>query len=167
MVRLYIVRHAIAVPPGTRGIPEDERPLTDDGVRKMKEAAEGLGRLKARPALILSSPLRRARQTAEILQDVLASRTALEVTDSLAPAGKRSGLYAEILARASLDSLMIVGHQPSLGQIAGEIVWGSADCFVEFKKGGACAIDLEQEGPPPRGSLLWLMTPSALRKLAG
>jgi phosphohistidine phosphatase len=61
---------------------------------------------------------------------------------------------------------MLVGHQPSLGEIAGEIGWGSAEHYVELKKGGACALDLEVMRPKPKGSLLWLLPPSILRRLA-
>ncbi len=59
----------------------------------------------------------------------------------------------------------VVGHQPSLGEIAGEIAWGSAQCYIEFKKGCACAIEIEDLSPLPRGTLLWLLTPSILREL--
>ena len=62
---------------------------------------------------------------------------------------------------------MLVGHQPSLGEIAGEIAWGSAECYVELKKGGGCAIDLEALTPQPHGTLIWLLTPSIFRALAG
>ena len=62
---------------------------------------------------------------------------------------------------------MLVGHQPSLGEIAGEIAWGSPEHFLELKKGGACAIELERAGIPPAGSLISLLTPSILRKIAG
>ncbi len=60
---------------------------------------------------------------------------------------------------------MLVGHQPSLGEIAGEIVWGSPDHFLDLKKGGACAIELESVRGIPKGSLISLLTPSILRKM--
>ena len=164
-MRLYIVRHAIAIPHGTPGVKEDDRPLTKDGIRKMNEAARGLRKLGGIPDAILSSPLPRAKQTAEILVQFLGKQIPLHLTDALAPSGSHSEVYREIRRHQKLDSLMLVGHQPSLGEIAGEIVWGSPEHYVELKKGGACAIDIEGMTPVPRGSMLWLLTASILRSL--
>ncbi|HYK88129.1 MAG TPA: phosphohistidine phosphatase SixA [Acidobacteriota bacterium] len=163
---LYIVRHAIAVPHGTLGIAEDDRPLTEEGIDKMKKAALGLKKLLVSPGIILSSPLPRAMQTAEIVRDVCRRRTALVSMPALAPAGSRSEVYHGIRAHKDADGLMLVGHQPSLGELAGEIAWGSAEHYVELKKGGACALELEEFHEIPRGTLLWLLTPSILRELA-
>jgi phosphohistidine phosphatase len=167
-MRLYIVRHAIAAPHGTPGIPEDDRPLTEEGIKKMRQAAAGLRSLEYIPELILSSPLPRARQTAEILIDAFGQkRTGLEMLAALAPSGNRKELYQAIASwEKKLKSLMLVGHQPSLGEIAGEIVWGSPEHFLDLKKGGACAIELERTGIPPAGSLVSLLTPSILRTIA-
>jgi phosphohistidine phosphatase len=167
-MRLYIVRHAIAAPHGTPGVPENDRPLTEEGIKKMREAAAGLRSLEYIPELILSSPLPRARQTAEILLDAFGhNRTGLEILEALAPFGSRKELYKAIASyEKKLKSLMIVGHQPSLGEIAGEIAWGSPEHFLDFKKGGACAIELEHAGVPLSGSLISFLTPSILRKIA-
>ena len=167
-MRLYIVRHAIAAPHGTPGIPDDERPLTEEGIKKMRQVAAGLRNLEYIPERILSSPLHRAKQTAEILLEAFGQkRIGLEILPALAPSGSRRELY---LAIASYEkkhkSLMLVGHQPSLGEIAGEIAWGSPGHSLELKKGGACAIELVRTGEPPGGSLISLLTPSILRKIA-
>jgi phosphohistidine phosphatase len=164
-MKIYIVRHAIAVPHGTPGVEEDQRPLTPEGVKKMRKAALGLRALEVEPGLVLSSPLPRARQTAEILVEEL-GKPRLQFSNSLAPGGRRADLYEELSRLKTVDA-MLVGHQPSLGEIAGEIAWGSAEHYLELKKGGACAIDMEQLRPKPRGILLWLATPSMLRELAG
>jgi phosphohistidine phosphatase len=165
-MRLYIVRHAIAVPHGTPGVAEDDRPLTKDGIRKMNQAARGLKALGCIPDIILTSPLPRAKQTADILVQSLGKQIPLQLTDALAPSGSHSDVYKEMRRHQKADSLMIVGHQPSLGEIAGEITWGSPENYVDLKKGGACAIEIEGLTPTPRGSLLWLVTPSILRTLA-
>ena len=167
-MRLYIVRHAIAAPHGTPGIPDDERPLTEEGIKKMRQVAAGLRSLEYIPELILSSPLPRAKQTAEILLEAFGQkRIGLEILPALAPSGSRRELYQAIASfEKKLKSLMIVGHQPSLGEIAGEIAWGSPGHSLELKKGGACAIELVHSGEPPRGSLISLLTPSILRKIS-
>jgi phosphohistidine phosphatase len=133
-MRLYIVRHGIAVPHGTPGVAEDERPLIKDGIRKMKAAAAGLRTIKCIPELILSSPLPRARQTADIVLHALGKDIPLEETASLAPSGSRPDFYAELQKRRKAGTVMIVGHQPSLGEIAGEIAFGSAERYLELKK---------------------------------
>ncbi|HTY62239.1 MAG TPA: phosphohistidine phosphatase SixA [Acidobacteriota bacterium] len=167
-MRLYIVRHAIAAPHGTPGLPEDDRPLTEDGIKKMRQAAAGLRSLDYVPELIMSSPLPRALQTAEILIDTFGlKRARLEILEALAPAGSREELYLAIASHEKkLESLMLVGHQPSLGEIAGEIIWGAAEHSLDLKKGGACLIELEHLGVPPSGNLVSLLTPSILRKLS-
>ena len=88
-MRLYLVRHAIAAPHGTPGIADDERPLTDAGIKKMKQAARGLRSLDVLPEVVLSSPLPRARHTAEILIDVFGKKVALNLTEALSPSGSR------------------------------------------------------------------------------
>jgi phosphohistidine phosphatase len=166
-MKLYIVRHAIAVPRGTPGMQDDDRPLTEEGIRKMRQAAAGLRTLDYVPEFILSSPLPRARQTAEILVEAFGKNLEMKLLPALAPSAARRDLYHSIEAyEKKLKSLMLVGHQPSLGEIAGEIVWGSPEHFIELKKGGACAIELELMGDPPQGSMLALLTPSILRMVA-
>jgi phosphohistidine phosphatase len=162
---LYIVRHSDAVPSGTPGFPEDERPLTDRGIKKIREVARGLLAVDVLPELILTSPLPRAKETAEILADELGRRIPVVVTGALEPTGSRPDLYRELRTHRKLPGLMIVGHQPSLGEIAGEIAWGSASQFVELKKGGSCAIELSRLDPIPSGTMLWLVTPAILRQI--
>lgn len=166
-MRLYIVRHAIAEPHGTPGIREEDRALTGEGIQKMRRAAEGLRRLDYVPDLIFSSPLIRARQTAEILLAAFGKKVRMEILPSLAPSGSRRDLYEAIHARKKdLRSLMLVGHQPSLGEIAAEIMGGSSEVRIEIKKGGVCALELEPRENPPQGSLIALMVPSILRRIA-
>ncbi len=163
IVILYIVRHATAVPHGTAGISEDARPLTEKGAKKMREVASGLRALGILPELILSSPLPRAEQTARILVDILGKDIPLQISNHLAPGGRKSDLYGQIRSHSSLASLMLVGHQPALGEIAGEIAWGSPENYIELKKGGACALEMTDLVKTPRGTLLWLVTPAFLR----
>jgi phosphohistidine phosphatase len=165
-MRLYIVRHAIASPHGTSGVKDDDRALTKEGIQKMREIAVGLRSLNCVPEALLSSPLLRARQTADLLLEIFGKGIEFKTTASLAPSGSRQDLYREIsLYSKKVSSLMIVGHQPSLGQIAGEIAWGFPDHHVELKKGGACTIDLESVRGTPKGKLVALLTPSILRKI--
>ena len=162
---LYIVRHSDAVPSGTPGVPEDERPLTDKGTKKMREIARGLRAVDVKPELILSSPLPRARRTAEIVVEEMGGGIPLKLTDALSPPGNRSALYREFRTDRKLSAVMIVGHQPALGEIAGEIAWGSAEHYLELKKGGVCALEVGRLDPTPAGTLLWLLTPAISRQI--
>jgi phosphohistidine phosphatase len=162
---IYLIRHAIAVPHGTRGVEEDDRYLTEEGIEKMKKSAAGLRALRLRPDLILTSPLVRARQTAEIVQAILDREIPIEFTDELSPSGNRKALYDILRRHAKLGDIMLVGHQPSLGEIGGEIAWGSAESCLELKKGGACGLEIETLEPIPQGFLLWLLTPAILRSV--
>jgi phosphohistidine phosphatase len=159
---LYIVRHAIAEDLKTN---DESRELTREGIEKMKKAAAGLRALDAVPEVMLTSPLVRARQTAEILVNAFQGKPGCRQVPALAPAGDRAEVYREILRHGQAASVMLVGHQPSLGEIAGEIAFGSPAAALELKKGGACAIEIERLTARPRGSLLWLATPALLRKL--
>jgi phosphohistidine phosphatase len=165
---LYIVRHAIAVPHGYPGIEDNDRALTNEGISKMKQISTGLCRLEYVPEVILSSPLVRARQTAEILLQAFGKGIELKNFSALAPSGARQELYREIssLGKNRIKSLMIVGHQPDLGEIAGEIAFGSSKNYIELKKGGVCAIELESLQGTPKGILIAFLSPSILRSLA-
>jgi phosphohistidine phosphatase len=164
-MNLYIVRHGIAVPPGAFGVNENDRALTDEGISKMKQIAAGLCRLEYVPEVILSSPLVRARQTAEILHQAFGKGIEVRIFPPLAPGGARRELFREIgsLEKKGIKSLMIVGHNPSLGEIAGEIAFGSSGHYIEFKKGGVCAIELDSAQGTPKGTLVALLTPAILR----
>jgi phosphohistidine phosphatase len=165
-MKLYIVRHAIALPHGAPGFRDEDRPLTEEGAEKMRKAAAGMRALGWIPETLLSSPLPRARQTAEILLEAFGKKVELKNEPTLSPSGSRQVLYRKLDSYSrKVESLMLVGHQPSLGEIAGEICWGSPAHFVNFKKGGACEIDLEQTANIPQGTLVTLLTPSILRQL--
>jgi phosphohistidine phosphatase len=146
---------------------DDDRPLTEEGIQKMHQSAAGLRSLEYIPELILSSPLPRAKQTAEILLEAFGKGIQMKIFAALAPSGSRRELYRSIASyEKKFQSLMLVGHQPSLGELAGDIIWGSPEHYIELKKGGACVIELERLGDTPKGSLIALLTPSILRRVA-
>ena len=98
-MNLYILRHGIAVEPGTPGYAKDaDRPLTPEGERKLRQIAEAMEALELSFDLILSSPYLRARQTAEIIAEALKARKKLELSDSLTPGGSTKKLV-ELLNR--------------------------------------------------------------------
>jgi phosphohistidine phosphatase len=133
----------------------------------MRRAAAGMRNLGVEPEFILSSPLPRAKETAAIVQEICSKKASLILVEALAPGGARPDVYRELRGRPGASSILIVGHQPSLGEMAGEIAWGSPEHCVELKKGGACALEIKESHGVLRGTLVWLLTPAILRAAAG
>ena len=162
-MRLLIIRHATAVPRGTPDIPDDERPLTKQGERRFRRVAEGLARLIKRPDSLLSSPLPRARRTAEIAAKAWGK---VEVEDEAALAGGSYDQLATALRRFPAESTVaVVGHEPDLSGLLGKLLGSSRGERFAFKKGGAALVDVPgslAEG----GTLVWYMPPRILRRLA-
>ncbi len=161
-MELLIVRHASAVPHGTPGIPDEERPLTPRGEERFREVAVGLAELLRAPDAILTSPLPRARRTAELAAAAWQT-TAIEEAPPLAT-GSFEGLV-KLLARFPPDAFVAVfGHEPHVSGLLGRLIGGRGDS-LPFKKGGAALVELA--GPLAEGgSLIWFLPPRVLRDLA-
>jgi phosphohistidine phosphatase len=165
-MKLYLIRHGIAAERGTYAN-DDERPLTEEGIRKTKQVAKRLYELDIRFDLILTSPLVRARQTAEILQTIgLAKR--LEESAHLAPGGSLEA-WLEWLEQWRSNGgsnngtqLAIVGHEPDLGEWAERLVWGEARQNLVVKKAGVIGIYLPDAGKIIGNSELFWFTPPRL-----
>ena len=168
-MRILIVRHA---PAGDRtvfaktGKPDSERKLTPKGRQKMKKAAKGLRRILPSIDLIATSPLARAAQTARILGRAYGKVRTVELGE-LAPGGSPETVLRSLQDFAKIPTLALVGHEPYLSALAGRMLASGADVKIELKKGAACLIGFD--GPPRAGAgtLLWSLSPSQLRKLAG
>jgi len=160
---LYLVRHAIAADQGDDWPDDAKRPLTAKGISRMRDVVAGLDALEARVDLVLTSPLVRAKQTAELLAHGLKPSPPVETLAELAP-GTSPAKIAEALAKHDGRALALVGHEPGLGELAAWLV-GSRTPF-EFKKGGVCRIEVQKLPPTGNGQLIWLATPKMLRALA-
>ena len=161
VISLYLIRHAIAEPRG-RDWPDDtKRPLTDRGMARFREAVGGLAAAGVELDVVLTSPLVRARQTAELLSRGLAATPPVEVTDALLP-GEPPARVAEALGKhGRLSSIALVGHEPGLGELGAWLIGAREP--LPFKKGGVCRIDVATLPPVPPGQMLWLATPRMLR----
>ncbi len=163
-MKLLLVRHAAAVPSGTPGVPDDERPLTPEGASKFRVAAKGLARIARRPDVLLTSPLPRARATAEI-----AARAFKRIEPTVEPAlahGSVDEIMTALGKRPAGATIALVGHEPTLSMILARLL-GAADAErLAFKKGGAALVDLP-DGPSAGGQLVWFLKPKVLRALAG
>jgi phosphohistidine phosphatase len=168
MKDLYILRHGIAVQPGTPGIPDGQRPLTPKGEKRMQQIARGLRRLDLKLDRIITSPLPRARATAEIVADELESGDRLESADVLRAGADASTIRDWLRARTE-DRLMIVGHNPALTDLITLLVLGATrpqPQVCELKKGAIAALKPSTIAPD-RYELLWVATPRLIRRLVG
>jgi phosphohistidine phosphatase len=164
-MELYLVRHAIAEESSSTGRDAD-RALTREGEAKMRRVAQGLRAIEVRLDLILTSPYRRAAETADVLAAALGGveRRALA---ELAAAGDIGALLAALRPYRQVEAIALVGHQPDLGHLASHIMTGSPDlCPLPFKKGGVACLEIASPRGNLRGDLAWFMTPRQLRALS-
>ena len=165
-MQLLVVRHAPAgdkIEFAQSGKPDEERPLTEDGIRKMRAVASGLGRLVERLEVIASSPLKRALQTAEILAAAY-DVSPVETVEALAPGSSPAASMPWLERQAAAATLAVVGHEPHLSALVSWLVSGSAKPWLELSKGGACLLQVERAAA--RGAtLLWLIDARTLRRL--
>ena len=124
----------------------------------MALASRGMARLGLKPGCILSSPLRRARETARLVAKALGHRGRVELSDLLRPGMVPRGFLSS-LRRRRLASALLVGHEPDLGILAAFLLGARADA-IHFRKGGLCCITLA-----PRPRIEWHLTPGQLRRL--
>ena len=158
-MELYLIRHGIATERGIN-IKDEERKLTDVGRQKTRQVAQRLYQHGLRFDLILTSPLVRSRQTAEILcSSGLSSQ--LQESTYLAPEGDIYSWLSWLEQRRYLSNtqLALVGHQPDLGQWAEMFVWGEAREKFVLKKAGIIGLTLPETGSPLGHSQLFWLTP--------
>jgi phosphohistidine phosphatase len=160
---VYLVRHAIAAERGEEWPDDRMRPLTERGVERFKECVDGLVWLDVTIDEVFTSPLVRARQTAEYLSAGLPSKPPIKVLDALAPGHSPPKVIEQLAREARKRRVALVGHEPDLGELAAHLL--GTRRAVPFKKGAICRIDLEGLASSPPGTLAWFLTPKALRKL--
>ena len=161
---VIIFRHGPSEERDLERWPDDgERPLTERGEEKTRRAAEGLSRLIPDVDLMLSSPLTRAVQTARILSKVLEAPGA-ETIAALEPGSPWRAVLERLRREPADATIVLVGHEPDLGRLAGGLVFG-APRAMPLKKAGACAVRFDMELEPGRGELEWFATPRMLRKV--
>jgi phosphohistidine phosphatase len=162
---LLIIRHAIAFERDRHRWREDAaRPLSPDGISRARKAAAGLKKLAPRPQRLLTSPLVRARQTAQILTDV-AGWPAAEEALELSP-GEPAAAVLALLAKNRNKLTALVGHQPGLGQLlAACLLRRGGSLPVELKKNAVACLSFDGEPRAGHAALEWLATPRMLRAM--
>lgn len=159
--QLLIVRHAPAEDGSAEG--DRGRALTAEGRAEMAQAAAGLARLLEPVALIAASPLRRARETADLLAARWPSVARAELPE-LEPGFDRDTLATWVDAQGT-GTIALVGHEPDLSGLASWLIAGPAGARLHMRKGAAALITLRGTCGPRSGELEWFMTRGALRRL--
>ena len=155
--KLYLLRHGVAYERDEWTGDNDElRPLTNKGISAMKQEASQLKPMKLDLDHIITSTLVRARETAKIVADAL--NVKLEENSLLKPGFDVSALAKLLKQYDSSKRIMIVGHEPDFSRVISGVIGGGS---IEMRKGGLARIDLAQNDPP-RGILVWLLTPAVL-----
>ena len=162
---VYLLRHAIAAPRGVQPYPNDDRPLTEEGIEKMSKEAKGIRQVIDDVDIILTSPLLRAAETARIVAQILNVESKFQVCNELAPRSSIHLLLTYLAKFKKLNSIMIVGHDPDLTYFA-SVLLGKKTPIIEFKKGSLCCIEVSTIPSRKDGILLWHVTPKQLRLMA-
>jgi phosphohistidine phosphatase len=166
VTELYLLRHGIAVDPGFSGMPDDARPLTDKGKKRMRQIASGLRVLELELDRIVTSPLPRARETAELVALALGAKDRLE-TSNVLQTGSDAATIERWLRDRPEGRLMLVGHNPTLSELVSLLVVGARKSPIcELKKGGIAALQ-RVAGPVGLFELSWMAPPRLLRRIGG
>jgi len=163
-VELYFLRHGKAVELGEPGAIDDfSRALTDKGIKEMEAESDALAALGVKLDAIFTSPLERAKQTAEIVARRLGMKKRLTETELLGPGCNLERLRKLLATQADGKSIMLVGHEPDFSRLVGNLIGRNGAC-VEMKKGGLAVIETDAALRAGGGMLTWLVPPKLLTR---
>jgi phosphohistidine phosphatase len=157
----YFLRHGIAVEPNEWHGSDDDRPLTRGGQVRMEREARAIADLELEIDLIITSPLLRARQTAEIVAERLKIADRSIEDARIAHGFDVEACRAILAAHSDAESLLLVGHEPTMSATLGQLI-GAAN--VELKKGGLAGVELA-DSSSTSGTLICLIPPKVLAAL--
>jgi phosphohistidine phosphatase len=158
---IHILRHGIAEQ-AAGGMKDADRALTEDGAKKLRAVLRLARKAGVSPAVILTSPYRRALQTAELAAQLLEHEGEVIRTKALAPGSRPEDVWEEIRLHRQAGEVLVSGHEPLLGQALSYIL-GAPSLQVDFKKGAIACVQVDHFNARPRGVLRWMITP----RLAG
>ena len=159
---VVLIRHGEAEDHNTGG--DAARELTARGRDELKEVSGGLRQIVPKFDRMASSPLIRARQTAEIIAERF-NYVKIETLDSLAPEGEISKTINWLFAQPLNSAICLAGHEPSISALAATLLSGAPRPFIIFNKGSACAIEFADLPKAGKGQLSWFMPPGISKKI--
>lgn len=159
MLELYIIRHGLAGKSLEDEAMDEERPLKKKGKEKMKGIAKGLKELKISFDTVLTSPLLRAKESADILNEYCGESKEATVTDLLKPDSSYNDLIKLLNEYKDHKTVAIVGHEPFLSGFASYCLSKSKNPLMNLKKGGVLMLEIDQVIKPGKCTLSLLMEP--------
>jgi phosphohistidine phosphatase len=163
-IDLFILRHGEAGNRMTVVEEDSERPLTPEGRIEMQKITKSLKAVGLQADRIFTSPLKRALETAEIASKIL-KVPILEEWDELKPDGSKPALYRKLARLEQNSRVILVGHEPYLSSMIGEII-GNTSTKIVLKKGGLGKVRITTFSPHISGELRWLLTPKIISKMS-
>lgn len=163
---MYLLRHGVAQERDPKKYADDRlRPLTIEGLERMREIVRGLLKIGVEFDAIFDSGFTRARQTAEVITDAyrIDSRD-IQTTPALEPDHDPTEVIALLEANRTSKRILLVGHEPHLSRTVAYLVGLRSGAAVDFKKGALCRIDFDAP-KKSGGTIVWLLPPKVLRKI--
>jgi len=167
-MRVLLIRHAIAedrIVWAARGGDDLERPLSSEGRKRMRRIAETLAWLEPEIDVLLTSPARRAVESAQILLASLPGEPAFQKAPELAPDGTSAGVLQRLKSHRGATAVALVGHEPNLSRLASYLLTGGERDFVEMKKGAGALLDFPDRVAAGAARLRWLVPPGLSRRI--
>src|SRR5918999_4079595 len=163
---LFILRHGEAGKrSGSRGS-DSNRPLTAAGEKEITDIAESFKKIGIDFDVILTGPLKRAQQTADLVARRFKAQKKMRQVKELSPEGSKSDLYRMLSSFKEETSLLVVGHNPYLNEMISEVVADGKYGRIDIKKGGVVRIRVTNLTPKFKGELRWLITPRLLKLIS-
>jgi len=156
-MQIYILRHGIAED-GQHGQSDSERSLTPEGRKKLRSVMRAAAEAGVRPSLILSSPYKRAVQTAQIAADILGYEGQVLHSKALEPGASPHGVWEEIRVHKDEPEILLAGHEPLFSALTAYLL-GSPRLQIDFKKSGLACLEAAQFSAEPHSVLKWYLTP--------
>ncbi len=159
---VYFVRHASAGQHKADPAKDEKRPLDNDGIEQSTTVGRALAALETHVDLILSSPLKRASQTASLIANELGYEDKIVLTPSLRPDATYAKFTALLDEHARHEAILVAGHNPNLSEFLGRLIGGGSRAGMDLKKGAVARVEVDRH----RGILHWMLTPKVVRTLS-
>ena len=156
-MQIYLLRHGIAED-ARAGQPDSDRALTDDGRDRLRRVLKRARSADLAPAVILSSPYRRALETAAVAAEVLGYQGEIVRTRALTPESSPFDAWEQVRERRDERAILLASHEPLMSSLAAFLL-DSPTLMVDMKKAALVRIDCDRIGPNPHGILKWMLTP--------
>jgi phosphohistidine phosphatase len=164
---LFILRHGEAGQRVSAGRGDFQRSLTAAGQKEVSDIARSLKDLGTKFDVVITSPLKRAHQTASIVAKTFKIEKKMEDWTELSPEGNRIDLYNKLSKLKQQSSVLVVGHEPYLSEMVSEIIFnGNNSGRIVLKKAGVARIRIISSTPKLNGELRWLLTPKILSNIS-